>query len=231
MLKRFKKKLASKLKAKTLRMPKVPADRQNIPAAFNDNFNEILALNPRVTSFQEHVSLFTLANMTQGQIIEVGCYLCYSSILMASAFGNTKRKLYAIDLFDRAKGWKGGGTDSWIYRDFSQQEFAEKMVADRGLQDSIEIIQGASGDVVDQISKVKDIGMIFIDGDHSHDGCMADMLSYAPLISPGGILVMDDYACRRHTGVKSAVDEYLTKHTDFHPMFLMGQMLVLKKQN
>jgi len=212
-------------------MPKVPGDRQNIPAALNESFNRVLALGPRVTSPHEHVALFTLSGLAKGNIIEIGCYLGYSSILMASAFGKLERKLYAIDLFNREKGWKGGGTDTWIYRDFSQREFAEKVVAESGLQDSIEILQGPSGEVVNQLTDVSDVGMIFIDGDHSHDGCMADLLSYAPLISAGGILVMDDYAGRNHPGVKSAVDEYLTKHPEFQTMFLIGQMLVLKKQD
>lgn len=231
MFKQLKKKIRGRIKKKFLKMPIVPTDRSNIPASLNENFNRVLALNPRVTSFQEHVALFTLSSMVKGSIIEVGCYLCYSSILMASAFRSPDRKLYAIDLFDREKGWKGGGTDSWIYRDFSQQEFAEKIVADSGFQDTIKVIQGPSGEVVDQVADIPDIGMIFIDGDHSHEGCMKDLLSYAPLVSAGGLLVMDDYAARSHPGVKSAVDEYLSKHSEFEVMFLLGQMLVLKKQD
>jgi hypothetical protein len=37
--------------------------------------------------------------------------------------------------------------------------------------------------------------VIYIDGDHSYDGCLNDIRAYAPLVKPGGFLVLDDASC------------------------------------
>lgn len=37
------------------------------------------------------------------------------------------------------------------------------------------------------------VDMVFIDGDHSYDGCMADILAWVPNLKAGGILAVHDY--------------------------------------
>lgn len=37
------------------------------------------------------------------------------------------------------------------------------------------------------------VDMVFIDGDHSYDGCMADILAWIPNLKAGGILAVHDY--------------------------------------
>jgi cephalosporin hydroxylase len=34
--------------------------------------------------------------------------------------------------------------------------------------------------------------VIYVDGDHSYDGCMADLINYSPMVDKGGYLVIDD---------------------------------------
>ena len=72
-------------KISTLKMVEISDSFKDTPS-MNTNFNYVLTLNPRVTSFHESISLSILSSMTSGNIIEIGCYLCYSSVLMASAF-------------------------------------------------------------------------------------------------------------------------------------------------
>ncbi len=45
--------------------------------------------------------------------------------------------------------------------------------------------------------------MVFIDGDHSHNGCLADIRAYLPKIAKGGSLVGHDYFT--FAGVRTAV--------------------------
>lgn len=47
---------------------------------------------------------------------------------------------------------------------------------------------------------------VFIDGDHSYDGCKADIEAYRPLVRPGGLLSGHDYK-PKWPGVMQAVDE------------------------
>jgi predicted O-methyltransferase YrrM len=47
---------------------------------------------------------------------------------------------------------------------------------------------------------------VFIDADHSYEGCAADIAAYLPLLAPGGLLAGHDYK-PRWSGVIQAVDE------------------------
>jgi hypothetical protein len=68
-------------------------------------------------------------------------------------------------------------------------------------QDSV---QAASG-VVDA-----SLDFVFIDADHSYEGCKADIQAWRPKVRPGGLLCGHDYRHPTlHAGVTQAVDEYI----------------------
>lgn len=50
------------------------------------------------------------------------------------------------------------------------------------------------------------LDFVFIDGDHSYQGCSQDISAWWPKVKPGGILAGHDYM-RNHPGVIQAVDE------------------------
>jgi predicted O-methyltransferase YrrM len=59
----------------------------------------------------------------------------------------------------------------------------------------VEVIRGFSTDPAILASlDGRRFDLIFVDGDHSEAGAMHDVKSFAPLVSPGGFIVMDDSA-------------------------------------
>lgn len=48
---------------------------------------------------------------------------------------------------------------------------------------------------------------VYLDGDHSLEGCMRDILAWAPKIKPGGLLAGHDYYDRPPFRVRSAVNQ------------------------
>lgn len=58
--------------------------------------------------------------------------------------------------------------------------------------------------------------VVYIDGDHSYDGCMSDLVNYAPMVKQGGFLVIDDACCDMKMpwgyfqGIKEVTDATLT---------------------
>jgi hypothetical protein len=76
------------------------------------------------------------------------------------------------------------------------------------------------------IQAVKDLGkwdVLYVDGDHSFDGCLNDLKNYAPLIKKGGYLLVDDAGhymnmphgyFRGHKEVSDALLAYLTTNLD-----------------
>lgn len=57
----------------------------------------------------------------------------------------------------------------------------------------------------------KDIDLIHIDGDHTYEGVIADILDWAPKVCKGGYICFDDYGHDSLPGVYKAVEESLLK--------------------
>jgi len=76
-----------------------------------------------------------------------------------------------------------------------------------------EIIRSSSVDAAAQFPD-HSLDFVFIDADHTYDGCMADIKAWAPKIRPGGLLCGHDYMNTDYPcfGVERAVDEYVATH-------------------
>lgn len=75
--------------------------------------------------------------------------------------------------------------------------------------------------------------VIYIDGDHTYNGCQSDLIRWSPHVKPGGFLVIDDYGTdtipSAHPGVKQATDEYLATVSDA-VVIHSGYQLTLQKK-
>lgn len=64
-------------------------------------------------------------------------------------------------------------------------------------------------------SEVK-LDWIYIDGDHSYEGCLQDLENSLKIVKPGGLILGDDYgwpnARWSKPGVTQAVNEFINKH-------------------
>jgi len=61
------------------------------------------------------------------------------------------------------------------------------------------------------------VDLALIDGDHSYEGCTFDLESLAPMMAPGGVIIVDDYLSGPPNGtridsVTSSVDDFLVRH-------------------
>jgi len=78
------------------------------------------------------------------------------------------------------------------------------------------LVRGTSKEVAPHVGP---IDFVFIDGDHSYQGCRNDMVNYFPLLRPGGILAGHDYGYHEFPGIQKSVDEFcvangLTLHVE-----------------
>jgi predicted O-methyltransferase YrrM len=55
------------------------------------------------------------------------------------------------------------------------------------------------------------IDLVFIDGDHSYDGCLRDIKAWLPKVKKGGWICGHDYNHPKQGNVKKAVDEMFKK--------------------
>jgi len=56
------------------------------------------------------------------------------------------------------------------------------------------------------------VDFINIDGDHTFDAVIQDILYYVPKVKPGGLILIHDYCAFKHSGVMQAVDAYTHCH-------------------
>ena len=83
---------------------------------------------------------------------------------------------------------------------------AHHHVAQFMLEGRVKIIESPSLDAVKKV-KNKSLDFVFIDGDHSYEGCKADIEAWNKKVKPGGFLCGHDYGSERFPGVKQAWDE------------------------
>lgn len=76
--------------------------------------------------------------------------------------------------------------------------------------------------------KHKDVELdwIYIDGDHSYEGCLRDLENALQVVKQGGLILGDDYGWPNakwfKPGVTKAVDEFINKH-ELTKMFKHGE--------
>ncbi|MCE9587135.1 MAG: class I SAM-dependent methyltransferase [Verrucomicrobia bacterium] len=127
-----------------------------------------------------------------GVIVEIGSWKGKSTFCLARGLKNGK--VFAIDPFNAA-----GETESAEKYEKEKGEkelilqFKEGM-ANLGVIDKIEILHGYSKDFVNNFKK---INLLFIDGDHSIEGCRLDFEYFDKFIVKGGYILFHDYYANR----------------------------------
>lgn len=75
--------------------------------------------------------------------------------------------------------------------------------------DRVHIISGSSLSAVEQFAD-RSLDIVFIDADHSYEGCLSDIIAWTPKVKIGGLICGHDYA-NKNGDVKGAVDEIFGK--------------------
>jgi hypothetical protein len=157
----------------------------------------------------------------QSKYIETGSYLGCSALIVAS---HSHALVYAHDIWvadwSELKGGPPPRVDDYFYKFYT-------MVQDNNLEQRIFPIRGSSPYTVG-IHRNESIDMCFIDGDHSYEGCYADLKAVFPKMKIGGIVLIHD--CARDSDTLKAVLDF-TRENDISFDTIDGScgMIVFKK--
>ena len=133
-----------------------------------------------------------IINIAPRNVIEIGSFIGVSSLWIASAMAEYKRRdtLYCIDLFPSHtyNPWCPGIT---LMDPFY---FMSKNMQVCGFQDHVTIHKGNSIQLLPSIAQnIGDsIDFVMIDGDHSIEGCIKDFELVAPYVATGGYILFHD---------------------------------------
>lgn len=131
------------------------------------------------------------------QLVEIGSYLGASACFLAAGLKKSGRDgaVYCIDTWSN-EAMSEGARDTMQEFLANTRDFLQRIVPMRGW----------SSDVVAALSRQRlAIDLLFIDGDHSYESCLADWHGYSALLSQNSIVVMHDIGWAE--GVKRVVDE------------------------
>jgi len=75
---------------------------------------------------------------------------------------------------------------------------------------NIDIFKGDSKDVLPKID-LSEINYVFLDGGHSYDTVINDLINCKVVVENNGVILCDDYDLSYAPGVKKAIDEFIAK--------------------
>jgi hypothetical protein len=141
---------------------------------------ELIRLDP-----WEGEYLFLVAQLATRGIVEIGRFRGGSTFLLSCA--NREVPIWSIDTAP------------------SDDEGLRQLFAENGTGENVELLVGDSH--ADAFPEIGDFDLLFIDGDHTREGCRADLESFVPDLATGGHLVVHD--CYAEFQVQQAVLDYV----------------------
>ena len=123
-------------------------------------------------------------------MVEVGSYQGESTIIFAQNMTNLK-KIYAVD------PWLNG----YCPGDVCSDEYPMDVV-----ESNFDIRVSEYPKIIKQKMLSKDF--VYIDGDHTYEGCKSDITLWLPKVKKGGYIGGHDYLAICFLGVVTAVDEF-----------------------
>lgn len=157
-----------------------------------------------------------------GKYVETGSYLGCSALIIAHASNNAT--LWAHDLWvndwNELKGDPPPEVKDYFYEFYKavkKNNFENRIIPIRG--DSVYTL-GIHDD--------ESIDLIFIDGDHSYDGCFNDIMKAWPKLKKGGNMLVHD--CVHDSEPLKAVDDFCkSKNIEYFIMQNTWGMVYIKK--
>jgi hypothetical protein len=165
------------------------------------------------TSFHDHYHvLFDLRSSIDKETInylEIGAYAGGSASLMASHPKHTN--VYSVDLG----------------QPIPRTMVEENIQIFKNPVSQFLYFEGSSHDdrIINQVHRaVKEVDILFIDGDHTFDGVIQDFNAFKDMVLPNGYIVFDDYMDWQHSpDVQVAVD-HLEKNGMFAEYEIIGSL-------
>lgn len=155
-----------------------------------------------------------LINGVNGDIVEFGCYVGTTSVPMAQRLRSTEKTLYVYDSFE--------GLPEKTIQDLSptgeQFQKGELLATKKQLIKHFKraglrlpVITKGWFSELEPYQVPKQIAFAFLDGDYYHS-VMDPLKLIWPNLTPGAIVIIDDYANEALPGAAKATNEWLQTH-------------------
>ncbi len=163
-----------------------------------------------------------------GAIVEIGSFMGKSTCWLAigSLEGN-REKVVAIDHFEGSEEHQADGTaqsEAIVSTGTSYPQFLEN-IKKVGVADHVVPFKGSSQEAAKDWEGP--IRLLFIDGDHSYEGCKRDFWLWAPFVVPGGIIAIHDVGY--FDGSTQFYKELMSETEEYTELFTLTHLAIIRK--
>lgn len=125
----------------------------------------------------------------------------------------------------------------WNHPDGYYEECIKTIHNDFNLEQPT-IIKGKSNEANVVKQAFGEYNIVYVDGDHSYDGCLFDLTCYSEMVKVGGFLVIDDCCCDFHepfgyfqgiADVQQAFDDWSKTTDSFEFVFNVKHLRILRR--
>lgn len=161
-----------------------------------------------------------LAEATQADIVEIGCYRGRSTIALCCGATESGRLVHSVDPHRPATGFYGG-TFGPQDREFYYRNLLASGMAQRAALINLTSAQAGR-------SWEEPVGLLFVDGDHTYDAVRRDIDIWGAHVVASGIVAFDD--AKDPTGGPSKVIAELIASGEYGSLAIVGKVHALRKQ-
>ena len=170
----------------------------------------------------------------QGMLLEVGTYCGKSAIYLGAAARLTGTTVFTVDHHrgseENQAGWEHHDP-TLVDADLGLMDTLpvfRRTIADARLEEEVVAIVGRSATVARSWSTP--LALLFIDGGHGEEPAHTDYESWAPLVMPGGLLLIHDVFPDPKDGGRPPYEIYLRALDDgFEEVGVCGSMRALRR--
>lgn len=115
-------------------------------------------------------------------------------------------KVYMVDRWRCVASQKGDASNSQAWHEANYKAAQERVARVAQYGDRAVLLRGSSGDMAEQVPN-ESLSLLYIDGDHSYEGVIFDLITWVSKVKQGGVVALHDYENPSY-GVKRAVQAY-----------------------
>jgi cephalosporin hydroxylase len=140
-------------------------------------------------------------------VVELGSWLGASAIAMARSVRRWGGTVTCIDTWAGELNDDGGSPDG---KNPLMLWSCARAIVQAGVSASVRLIPATTLEASLRWTQL--IDFLYIDADHSAEGCTADLNAWVPYVRAGGVFAGDDYDHPRYPGVRTAWDAFERNH-------------------
>tara|TARA_Y100001938_G_C8098620_1_gene439945 strand:+ start:5115 stop:5762 length:648 start_codon:yes stop_codon:yes gene_type:complete len=130
--------------------------------------------------------LWSIFSLCEGKAVEIGCWKGRATCAFKYQIPKDQFDLYCVDPF------LGSSEHKALLNGASTRKEFEKNLKDRGLLDSVSILEKYSSEAAKEFDD-ESLDIVFIDAEHDYDNVKLDILSWTPKLKSGGLIIGHDY--------------------------------------